>query len=308
MNRREEQVIRDYVRMQLIEQRLHEASQGMLTKALETVTDKIESVLSNLRQLGGDRKELLDTLKKNDGTEALSAIQKQGGDLTKLVSVLKTATPELKEGTRAHRRHLLAEARMRVTDRRVLINESLTLFAATGLVFAIIGGIPLVLKALGWIVGKTKFKSAAEKINKAAEFFHHLEEAWMSLIPNKPLYAVYIMLESKNEPERVANLKIYEEDPENPVKGGVGSRSMTFEEFEKSKLKVKYEKYAYAIIMLPWLISGLTQLHHALHGWLGAVEAAATAEKTLFVGTATADVVTKGAAELSAAAKALSSV
>jgi hypothetical protein len=81
---------------------------------------------------------------------------------------------------------------------------------------------------------------------------------------------------------------------------------MTLEEFKKSDVKKKYEKRIYALILLPWIISGLMSIEHMLHGWLGAVEGAATAEKSLFVGAQATDTIRKIAGEFATATASMS--
>ena len=108
-----------------------------------------------------------------------------------------------------------------------------------------------------------------------------------------------MMLEERSNPDRVANLNLYVDDPKTKLDG---ERSMSFEEFRKSDIRKKYEKRVYALILLPWIISGLMSIQHMMHGWLGAVEGAATAEKALFTGTQAVDVARKIAGEFTAVA------
>jgi hypothetical protein len=299
VKKHEEQLIREYVRAHLRDHTLNEGVSDIFRKGAEAALAKITKLMDTLKSMTATSDAVVSVLEKNDGADAVAKVDAMGEKFESSISAADKAVPSPKKESLAYKNYqrLVSESKRADTVRRPL-NE-VGVFESVGLVLAAIGGVPLILKAAYKLASWMKFEKAAEKLKSAYEAAHHFEEKVIDvIIPDKAIYAVYVMFEEKSSPDRVANLKLYSDDPEVKLDG---DRSMTLDEFKKSDTKKKYEKRVYALILLPWLISGLTSIHHMLHSWISAVEGAATAEKAMFVGARAADVVRKISGEFVAA-------
>lgn len=305
MNRHEEKLLREYVRLQLGTPILSEGIGDLFKKGVSSVLSKISKMIDSLEQMKPTSLAVTDVLKKNGADNAIAQIGAMGEQFKSSMADADKSIPAPKQESFALKRYqrtiLERKSFQRHNKKRL---DEVGVFESVGLVLAAIGGVPLILKAAYKLASLMKFEKAAEKIKVAYEAAHHFEEKVIDVvIPDKAIYAFYMMLEERSSPDKVANLKLYIDDPKSKLDG---ERSMTLEEFKKSDIRKKYEKRAYALILLPWIISGLTSIEHMLHGWIGAVEGAATAEKSVFVGAQAADVARKIAGEFAAAAAGVS--
>ena len=301
MNRNEEKILREYIRAELTSARLDEGAKDILKKALGTALSKLDGLISTLKRLNPISDTVIDAIEKNDGAAAISSVEALGQKFESDIASASDALPAPKQESMAYKRYRDTLTRRR----RQPINEvALGGFEIIGLALAALGGVPLVLKMIAKLAKLMKFDAVAAKLESAYKSAHHFEEKVIDIvIPDRAMYAVYVMFEERSSPDRVANLKLYQDDPKVKLDG---DRSMTLEEFSKSDVKKKYEKRVYALILLPWLISGLLSIEHMLHSWLGVLEGAATAEKSLFVGTRVAEIVPVVASDIGAAVSSLS--
>lgn len=305
MNKQEEKLLREYIRAHLDEPILSEGIGDLFQKGVEIALAKISKIIDSLKQMTSTSDAAISILEKNGASDVVSKIDSIGEQLESSMVAVDEAVPSPKQESRAFRRYqrTIFERRAMLQSNKRSIRE-VGVFEAVGLVLAAIGGIPLILKAAYKLASFMKFKNAAEKIKVAYSAAHHFEEKVIDVVvPDKAIYAIYMMFEERSNPDKVANLNLYVDDPKTKL---TGERSMTLEEFKKSDVRKKYEKRVYALILLPWLISGLMSIEHMLHGWLGAVEGAATAEKSLFVSAQATDAIRKIAGEFATAATSMS--
>lgn len=305
MNNQDEELLREYVRMQLSDSILNEGISDLFKKGVGAVLSKISKMIDSLKQMTPTSDAVIDVLEKNGADSAVAQIGTVGEQFESSMAAADKSVPAPKQESFAFKRYqrVILERRTSQYTHKKTITE-VGVFESVGLVLAAIGGIPLILKAAYKLAALMKFEKAAEKIKVAYEASHHFEEKVIDIvIPDKAIYAVYMMFEERSNPDKVANLNLYVDDPKSKLDG---ERSMTLEEFRKSDTRKKYEKRAYALILLPWIVSGLVSIEHMLHGWIGAVEGAATAEKSVFVGTQAVDVARKIAGEFTAAAAGVS--
>ena len=324
MNNNEEKLLREYIRHSLTDQViLSEGIKDVLKKALESGLSTIKSLLGRLESSMDSSLEFRNILKKNGGDEVVSKIDAAGEEFKVAIKDAGASTPAGKNesrrfihrGTNRRREHALDEV-------------ALGGFEIVGFALAVVGGVPLILKAAYKLMQLLGFKEASEKLEVAYEKSHHFEEAVIDYaIPDKALYAIYITIQEKKNPAAVANLKIYQADPAadekstttksrraldafgraagKELKGRSAKRSMTFEEFVKSDERKQYEKRVWALILIPWLYAGLSSLHHLFSGIIGVMEGAATGVKAIEVGTAAAEAAPTIASEITSAVSAL---
>lgn len=342
MNKHEEKLLREYIQHNLRSQDLlNEGVKDVLKKALSSALKKIDELIGKLKSFVPASEKVITALEKNGAKEFVSKIETMGQEFESSIDAAADAVPSKMGESRYRPRRTRYTRNKRVTvaesiQRRRALNEVvLGGFEIVGFILAAVGGLPLLLTVLEKLVGWMGFKSAAKKISVAHEKAHHFEEMVVDyVIPDKALYVVYLIIEEEKNPDEFANLKIYQSDTSDlggesfksthsrkgatrdDPGGGKGKlrrstssrglkRSMTLEEFRESEEKQKYEKRAWAIVLLPWLISGLFSLHHMFHGILGALEGAATGVKAIEVGTAAAEAVPTIAGEIGSAMAAI---
>lgn len=305
MRKHEEVLLREYVRSQLSsELMLSEGIGDIFRKGAEVALSKISKMIDTLKRMTSTSNAVINVLEKNGASDAIAKVNAIGEKFESSISDADKSVPAPKKESYAFKRYQKVVTERKNTLPRP-INE-VGVFESVGLVLAAIGGVPLILKAAYKLASLMKFEKAAEKLKIAYQSAHHFEEKVIDIVvPDKAMYAVYMMFEERSSPDKVANLKLYVDDPESKLDG---ERSMTLDEFKKSDTKKTYEKRVYALILLPWLINGLMSIEHMLHGWIGAVEGAATAEKAVFVGSRAADAVQKIAGEFAKATAAASEV
>lgn len=301
MNSAEEKILREYIRSQIENDHLNEGVKDILKKTLDVSLSKLESLINTLKKFNPISEKIIDVIEKNGGADVVAKVATIGEKLESDISSADSAVPSAKKETKAYKRYKMVESRR---NKRPINEVALGGFEIVGLVLAAIGGVPLVLKLVSKLAKLMKLDAAASKLETAYKSAHHFEEKIIDLVvPDKAMYAVYMMFEERSNPDNVANLKLYQDDPKSKIDG---NRSMTLEEFSKSDVKKKYEKRVYALILLPWLISGLISIEHMLHSWVGILEGAATTEKSIFVGTRVAEMVPQIASELGTVISSLS--
>ena len=329
MNRSEELLLREYIRNNLRENELlNEGVKDVLISTLSTGLKQIKKLLEMLKKLTPASDKVISTLEKNDAGDFVSKVYSMGQEFEDAVESASKSVPSKKSESAVRLRvpgRTLCKQSTSVTineeiQRRQALNEVvLGGFEVIGLILAAIGGVPLLLKGLFKLTGFLGLNKVSEKLEIAYEKAHHFEEAVIDIaIPDKALYAVYIAIQESKNPDQVANLKIYQSGTEESggkkiklaglvkrISGRSTKRAMTFEEFINSEDKKNYQKRAWALVLLPWLVSGLFSLHHMLGGILGALEGAATGVKAIEVGTAAAKPVQAIAAEIGSAVSAL---
>lgn len=338
MNNREERLLREYIRHNLSDQSvLSEGIKDLLKKPLSAALAKIEELINKLKSATPASDKVINALEKSGAGDFVSKVSAVGQDFETSINDAAGAVPSKMGESRRYspmryRRNrqptIIEDARAR----RALNEMVLGGFEIAGLILAAIGGVPLLLKGLKKLAGFLGFDGVAEKLNMAYEKAHHFEEMVVDYaIPDKALYAVYLAIEEERNPEEFANLKMYQSDASDlggqtfksthrrdrdELGQGTGRlkrtmsgrglrRTLTLEEFAQSEEKQKYQKRTWAIVLLPWLISGLFSLGHMLHGIIGALEGVATGVKAVEVGTAAAEVAPGIASEIGVAVRAI---
>lgn len=332
MNRKEEALLREYIRQNLSDKTLlSEGVMDILKKALKSAYSKIQSLIDSLKRATPASDRAYNALEKAGAGDFVSKISSMGEEFEASINSAASAVPSNMGESRRYsplkyrrnrRPTIIEEAR----SRQALNEIALGGFEIVGFVLAAIGGVPILLKVLKKLAGFLGLDRVAEKLNVAYEKAHHFEEMVVDyVIPDKALYAVYLAIEEERNPEEFANLKMYQSDPsqlgdqriKSTHKRGLDGklkrtkssrgleRTMTLEEFAESEEKQKYQKRTWAIVLLPWLISGLFSLGHMLHGIIGALEGVATGVKAVEVGTAAVEVAPSIASEIGAAVNAI---
>lgn len=340
MNSREEKLLREYIQHSLnaSEQSvLNEGIRDLLKKPLTAALAKIEDLINRLKSATPASDKVLNALEKSGAGDFVSKVSAVGEDFEASINDAASAVPSKLGESKYHfhsryKRNRQPTLLEDIRSRRALNEIAFGGFEVVGLILAALGGFPLLLKGLKKLAGFLGFETVAEKLNAAYEKAHHFEEMVVDYaIPDKALYAVYLAIEEEKNPEEFANLKLYQDDPSGlggqpfrsthqRTSGETGERTgtfkrttsgrglrrtMTFEEFAESEEKHKYQKRTWAIVLLPWLISGLFSLGHMFHSILGALEGAATGVKAIEVGTAAAEVAPSIAGEIGSAVTAL---
>jgi len=309
MNNREEALLREYIRHNLRDQYiLNEGVKDFILKAIKAALSKIEGLISKLKGFTPASEKVFDALEADGAGDFFSKVESMGREFEASIDAAASAVPS-KLGESKYRSGMRYKRNRRSTirehaQRRLALNEVvLGGFEIIGFILAAIGGVPLLLKGLYKLTGMLGFKGVSEKLEIAYEKAHHFEEAVVNIaIPDRALYAIYIAMQEEEKPDAVANLNLYTDDPEMKLDG---ERSMTLEEFSKSGIKKKYEKRAWAVLLLPWLISGLFSLGHMLHSIIGVMEGAATGVKAIEVGVAAAEPAAAIASEIGSAVSAM---
>ncbi len=338
MNIKEEALLREYIRQNLRDKTLlSEGVMDILKKALKSAYSKIQSLIDSLKRATPASDRAYSALEKAGAGDFVSKISSMGEEFEASINSAASAVPaNMGESRRyappLYRRNrrptIIEEAR----SRRALNEIALGGFEIVGFVLAAIGGVPILLKILKKLAGFLGLDGVAEKLNVAYEKAHHFEEMVVEYaIPDKALYAVYLAIEEERNPEEFANLKMYQSDASDlggqsfksthrrdrdELGQGTGRlkrtmsgrglrRTMTLEEFAESEEKQKYQKRTWAIVLLPWLISGLFSLGHMLHGIIGALEGVATGVKAVEVSTAAVEVAPSIASEIGTAVRAI---
>lgn len=290
MNNRQERLLREYIRGNLDDRSpLNEGVKDVVKKALSAGLSRVKNLIATLEQFEPASLSIKSTLEKSGAGDFVSKVEVVGREFETSIEAVADSIPSGKNESRvlrSRRRNRSAITEV-LAQRRALNEVALGGFEVVGLILAALGGVPLVLKGMYKLANLMGLKGVSEKLKVAYEHAHHFEEKFIDvIIPDKAMYAIYVSFEESRDPDAVANLKLYQDDPSSKLDG---KRSMTLDEFKKSDVRKKYEKRVYALILLPWLISGLTSLHHAFHNWIGAIEGAATAEKAIFVGSRAAE-------------------
>lgn len=154
---------------------------------------------------------------------------------------------------------LLKETSLERTDR---IDESLTLTGVLGIGFALLGGVPLVLKGLHKLAVYLNATKTAELLKRSYEITHKIEEKtidWM--IPDKLSWLIYQGLQKRG------------------IK--TASTKLSYDEFkaDKGHAKSKIEGLVYKVILIYFAFSGISSVLHAGVSLLSFVEGGATAVK-----------------------------
>lgn len=279
MNRKEEAILREYVRSELSRsRRLDEGLFGdAVKKAFDTVVPKLEEIMSQLKSHTDASKMLSKFLEDAGAGDAVSKVTQIGKAFEQGSKQIDSAIPAPKKESKAYRMYeryqrdqlvLASNQRVKRLDEvAFLVPVLVAAFNAAGLVFGIIGGIPLLLKLAAYILKWTGFKKQSEAImNGPFKTMHHIEEKFVDfMLPDKAVYALYKKLNEKETP-------------------------MSLEDFKKSEIKKKYEKRIWAIILIPWLFQGITHLHHTFHSLYNVAHAGATAVKAVETGSAAAEI------------------
>lgn len=311
---REEALLREYIRQSLQDQDLlNEGVKDVVIKAVKTALSKIDSLIEKLKRFTPASEKIFDVIEEKGAGDFFSKVEKMGQEFESSIDAAAGAVPS-KIGESKYRqrtryvRNRRASLNEHIQRNRALNEVVLGGFEIVGLILAAIGGVPLLLKGLYKLAGLLRLKTVSEKLKVAYEKAHHFEEAIIDYaIPDKVLYAVYIAIQEEKNPDSVANLKIYQssEGDSGEKLGSDEPRAMTLKEFSGSKERKKYEKRAWAMMLLPWLISGLFSLSHMFHGIVGALEGAATGVKAIEVGTVAAESGSAIASEIGAAVSAM---
>lgn len=132
---------------------------------------------------------------------------------------------------------------------------------------------------LSKLAGKFKSEKAqkvSEALKKAGHWVHHAEESLIDkAIPNK---AAYLYYKAKTGAKKKLGIAGRSEKQ-------AGVQTLSQEEFaENKKVRMITKLQMHKIMLLPFLIVGLTHIFHALHSVFSAADALATVAKTAEVG------------------------
>lgn len=173
------------------------------------------------------------------------------------------------------------------------VNESLTLTSVLGVGFALLGGIPMVLKGLYKLAEYLGAEKTAAILKKAHHFAHKVEEKtidWM--VPDRLSWAIYMALQKRG------------------IKAA--AHKLTYEEFKANKggAKLKIEGLVYKVILIYFAFSGITSALHAGASLLGFVEGGTSAVKGIELASGAMEIanIAKGGALVTGAGIAASSV
>lgn len=152
------------------------------------------------------------------------------------------------------------------------LQEALDPFSMAGLALGAVGGIPLLMKALEKLANFLKLDKVADAFGKAYYVTHKFEEFTVDrIIPDKLSYAWY---------QRAHSIVNKNKD------------MLTFEEYSKNKdgIRAKVEKQMYIIMLIPFLLSGVTGMLHAGKTLVGVAEGAASTVKAIEIGESVAEI------------------
>jgi len=169
---------------------------------------------------------------------------------------------------------LLAEAH-NLTEER--LDESV--MGSIGIVLASPKLIMWALTLLSKLAGKfnsERAQSVSKKLHDAGQWVHHAEENVIDkVVPNKAAYLYYKAKTGVKEKLGVAG--------RSEKQSGVGLTSEKDFANDK-KLRMITKMQMHKIMLLPFLLVGLTHIFHAFHSVFGAADALATIAKTAEVG------------------------
>lgn len=139
-------------------------------------------------------------------------------------------------------------------------------FGVVGLGLGIIGGLPLLLKGLYKFASFLKMQKTAEFFKKVYTVAHHLEEKAIDyIVPDKLSYLYYKQKYSMTRTKGQAP-------------------PLPYQEYVKSDVRKKVEKQMYTIMLIPFLLHGVSAVAHAGLSLIGAAEGAATTVKAVEIG------------------------
>jgi hypothetical protein len=301
MNRRQEALIREYVRAEvsrgMLEEGLADTLKGTVVKAARALSQKIDQKISQLRDRETAAEDLTDiVLDAEGGSAVVTAINKVGSRFKDASEDLADTDPELPDAAAQKNESALKSAASMLTSlgrdpsRTARINE-VSGFEVVGLGLALVGGIPMLLKGLYKVAKLLKMEGAAGRLEKMYHAAHHFEEGFVNfVVPDKISYAIYTKYHEVKNPQRVANYKVWAAEPESELSRGIDvkQRILSPEEYKGSDEKRKLEKGLYIVMLTPWLINGLLALKHFVGNVISWAEAGATAVKGLEAGEAAA--------------------
>lgn len=317
MNRREEALLRRLIQEEIATGRLDEGVldtlKGTIAKLARTLSAKLDSGVAALRGSEAAAEDLTDiVLDAEGGSKVISAINKLGSsfkDAAEGVMGHEVEPPKANEAALKTAVPILLELNGTLAPRRRL--DEVGAFEVVGLGLGLVGGIPLLLKGLYKLAKLFKMGKAADLLKRMYEAAHHLEEGFVDVvIPDRVSYAIYTKYQEARHPEKVANFKVWEAEPDSDVSRAIkpGQRILSAEEYANSPQRKKLEKGLYIVLLTPWLINGLLALKHFVSNVINWAEGAATAVKGLEaadLAAMTAELIQGGAANLDDAAVAL---
>jgi hypothetical protein len=321
MNRREEALLREWIREELASGRLDEGVldtlKGTIAKLARSLSSKLDAGVSALRKSEAAAEDLTDiVLDAEGGTKVVSAINRLGSDFKDAAEAVMghdVKPPAANEAALKAAMPILLELNGTLSQksgaRRL---DEVGAFEVVGLGLGLVGGIPLLLKGLYKLAKLFKMGKAADLLKRMYEAAHHLEEGFVDVvIPDRVSYAIYTKYQEARHPEKVANFKVWEAEPDSAVSRAIkpAQRILSAEEYANSPQRKKLEKGLYVVLLTPWLINGLLALKHFISNVINWAEGAATAVKGLEAGelaSMTAELIQGGAASLEDAAVALS--
>jgi len=326
MNRREEALLREWIREELASERLDEGALDMLksfVKKLALSADvKLDAVLKDLRGKKDEAEKLTKIVRNAEGgTKVVSAISKLGNEF----SAASEQVEQLDIKPPAKKKDATSEAALRAAVPILLeLNGEFTrspgrrrldevgVFEVVGLGLGLIGGIPLALKSLYKIAKLFKMGGAADFLKSMYEKAHHMEQGFVNfVIPDKISYAIYTKYNEVRHPEKVANYKVWAAEPESELSKRISQdkRILSPGEYEGSETKERLEKGLYILLLTPWLINGIVALKNFVSNVINWAEGAATAVKGVEateLASMASELIQGGAANLDDAAVAVS--
>lgn len=139
-------------------------------------------------------------------------------------------------------------------------------FGVVGLGLGLIEGLPLLLKGLYKFAAFLKMQKTTEFFKKVYTVAHHLEEKAVDyIVPDKLSYLYYKQKYTMTREKGQAP-------------------PLPFQEYIKSDVRKKVEKQMYTIILIPFLLHGISSVAHAVFSLIGTAESAATTVKAIEIG------------------------
>lgn len=321
MNRREEDLLREWIREELgaahLSEGVADTLRSSILKVAKALGGRLDSKIASLRNAESASEQLTDLiLDAPGGSKVVSSISQLGSQFKGAADDVlqhKFETPAANESRARKVLPVLYEINsvLGPAGRRRRLNE-VGVFELVGLGLGLMGGIPMLLKGFHKVAKLFRMDKTSDLLKKMYETAHHIEEGFVDVvIPDRVSYFVYVKYQEAKNPEKVANYKIWEVDPDSPASKAIkpNQRIMSREEYLESDQKKKIEKGLYIVLLTPWLINGLVALKNFISNIINWAEGAATAVKGLEVGelaSMTAELVQGGAAGLEDAAVTLS--
>lgn len=273
-----------------------------LTKALNAAVNKIEKSKAKLnpwiqtfqatQQQTGEKLPIDDTLKlaqslANLSNAAINEINQERQKISNLPQVKGGTQTPAQEGFVREITDIISEGN--ATHKKEFLNEVLTPTVVFGFLLAIVGGTPMLLKALYKLAKKLQLTNTAKALNHAYHVAHKIEEKVVDYaIPDKLSYGLYINLWKKGFKVRGS---------------GATKKPFTYEEYSAGTGNARHqvEGLVYKMLLTYFFVHGGIGAIKAGISMMGVAEGAATSVKAVELAGAVGEVAELAAPVLAAA-------